>query len=140
MSRKTADAYIALFNYIQKNIIDLEPTEIISDFEGGLRKAVNTVFPRTRLRGCWFHFKMAITKKCKALQLSPEMEPVSKLKELPLLPENLFLEGYNGIKEEANQSGLLKASKKLRKLFSYFEKFWLKQVRDSAWKRKLSVE
>lgn len=56
MTGKKKDQYIQLFQYINANIIDLKPAEMMLDFEVGLRLAIKNVFPECKLQGCFFHF------------------------------------------------------------------------------------
>lgn len=53
MDKKTLEAYNALLLYIRDNIFAMEPSIFITDFEQGMRKAVNLVFPQAKLLGCW---------------------------------------------------------------------------------------
>lgn len=129
---KTADAYYALFKYISKNLFDLAPAEITTDYEEGMRVAIKKYWPKARIRGCVFHYKRAIQRKCKKLgmtKLFKRNKMARKVKrmlcELPFLPENSIMEGYLHIKNIAKKN---KVSKRLENLFSYFEGYWLKQA------------
>ena len=46
MSKKSHEIYKTLFQYIKENIFDLDPYIFITDYEQGLRTAVNMVFPQ----------------------------------------------------------------------------------------------
>lgn len=133
MTRKTAESYFAVFKYIEDHLIELEPTETMTDYEDGLRLAIKNRWPSARIRGCLWHYKRAIDRKCKSLGMSnflKKYKDARKVKamlgNLPLLPEHLLLEGYNGIKEFARSK---KVNRRFAQVFSYFENYWLKQVR-----------
>lgn len=54
MTRKTAQSYLALFEYIEQKLFELDPKEMMTDFEKGMRKAIKICWPDVILRGCWF--------------------------------------------------------------------------------------
>lgn len=132
MSRKTTDCYMAVFNFIEKEIFRLGAAEFMTDFEAGLRKALAFVYPDARIRGCWFHYCAAIRKRSRALGMhalttnNPNARMLlSELMSLPLLPAHQFEQGYGQIIQLAGELGL---SKNFKKLFKYYESFWIKQV------------
>lgn len=53
MDRKTNGIYTALLQYIKDNVFDLDPSLFITDYEQGMRQAVNSVYPQTKTLGCW---------------------------------------------------------------------------------------
>lgn len=132
MTRKTADCYASVFKFVEENIFKLEPLEIMTDFEDGMRKGIKIVYPNVVLRGCWFHFNQAINRKCvklgmrKFLEFEPEAyNIVSQLRCLPLLPPNNFEEGYTIIRNSVAQKGL---ETRFHKLLRYFSSYWMNQV------------
>lgn len=136
MTKKSAACYEAIFKFIESNVFPMQPKEIITDFELGLRKAINETFPNAILHGCWFHFKQALRKKCKKLNLNTLIRSnervshiVEKLSNIPLLPPTLIEEGYNAIKQDAKRHRVFKS---LQLLFTYFDDYWLTQVRTFA--------
>lgn len=133
MTRKTADAYRAVFKFVEERLFKMEPGEFMTDFEDGMRLAIRQHWPNVRIRGCWFHLKRAISNKCTSLGMGRVLKTnrnARKLKKMlgniPLLPENQIVEGYSSIKDIAHKK---KLSKSFGDLFSYFERYWLKQVR-----------
>lgn len=62
MTNKTTKAYSEVFKYIDKNIFKLKPNLIMTDFEKGMRKAINRFFTKVKLHGCWFHYDQAIQR------------------------------------------------------------------------------
>lgn len=132
MSNRTADCYSAVFNFIESHVFALEPTEIITDFEAGMRSAINSVYQGVTLRGCWFHYCCAIKRMALKLGLRNEIKTIQQarfiyynLMSLPLLPPEHFLTGYGSIKLHAQGTHFWT---KFQPLFGYFESFWLAQV------------
>lgn len=132
MSNKTCACYTAVFKYIEKEIFQLEATEFMTDFEGGLRKALAKVYPNAQIRGCWFHYCKALRKKSRALGLESLHKKnanaamiLKELMSLPLLPSEKFVEGFDQIKRLIEEHELVKEYKRL---IGYFEKYWFRQV------------
>lgn len=132
MTRKSYTCYEAVFKFIENNVFKLEPNEIITDFEGGLRKAINFWYPNTTLRGCWYHYCCAVTRKIAKLGLNsliisnPDANLISKqLLNLPLLSKNKFKEGFRHIKQTAVKSDI---ENHFNEFFNYFEEYWFEQV------------
>lgn len=132
MSNKTTECYAAVFQFIEQEIFKLEPTEFMSDFEAGLRKAIANVYPNAKIRGCWFHYCKALRQKGHSLvvQTTRSQNAIAKMimKEfmsLPLLPPGKFVEGFSQILTSIQENGL---SKEFKKFVKYFNNFWMKQV------------
>lgn len=133
MTRKTSQAYLAVFKLIENKLLKLEPAEFMTDFEDGMRLAIRNNWPNTTIRGCWFHFKRAINRKCVSFGLKWYLQRnneanmiVSMLGNLPLLPAHRIQEAYNGIKNLSKQKSV---NVQLNDVFKYFECYWIKQVR-----------
>lgn len=132
MTRRTSVCYQSIFKYINKNVLALEPGEIITDFETGLRHAIRKSFPNAILRGCWYHYCAAIRKKLLFLLSSSLFKTnggariiKKQLMCLPLLPAENFHEGYQYIKSMTERYGL---SERFKGFFTYFEFYWFTQV------------
>lgn len=52
MSNKTANLYRKVFQYIEINVFELRPSRFMTDFEAGLRKAINECYPGVPLHFC----------------------------------------------------------------------------------------
>jgi len=55
----TTAAYCRLMQYIRNDLalnLSYENVQIITDFEQGLRNAINRVIPEATNTGCWFHY------------------------------------------------------------------------------------
>lgn len=110
----------------------MRPKQIMTDYETGLRAAIRKCWPRVILRGCWFHFCKAINKRCRKLNMTKLLKKNSNarkikkaLMSLPLLPEDKIIEGYKTIVKIARKKGLFKH---YSSLFSYCDRYWLRQV------------
>lgn len=132
MSSKTAVCYQAVFKFIEKNVFKLEPGEFITDFELGMRSAINKCYPTVPLRGCWYHFSAALRKKLLKLGLHNLLKSNSlariikmELMSLPLLSAKYFNEGYEHIKRSTEN---WKLSDNFKEMFAYFENYWFAQV------------
>lgn len=132
MNRKTPECYMAVFRFIEKKLLKLEPFIVMTDYEDGLRKAVKKCWPNVSIRGCWWHYKRAVHKKCisfgmaKIFKKRAEAREIKRmLTNIPLLPEESVVEGYARVKEYARKKNMLES---FRETFKYYEQYWLKQV------------
>lgn len=133
MNRKTPECYGSAFQFIEQKFLALEPSTIMTDYEDGLRKAIRKHWPGVDIRGCWWHLKRAVHKKCmaigmgKLLNKSAEARLIKRmLTNIPLLPADLIKEGFNSVKEYAAKKKMIR---NFDEVFTYFENYWLKQVR-----------
>lgn len=131
MNYRTYEAYAHVFQFIEENVFKLQPAEFITDFEAGMRKAINERWEGITLRGCWYHYSAALRKKMLKLGLSKLFEDSDDAKSikkmmmsLPLLPSEKFTEGYNYVQQKAREFGLYE---KFKTFFEYFV-YWLNQV------------
>lgn len=132
MTHKNTESYSRVFRFIEEKLLKLEPAEFITDFEGGMRKAVEECYPHTRLRGCWYHYSAALRKRLlylglnKLIKNDDNARSIKKMTmSLPLLPEEDFMQGYNHIRGLADK---WKLSKKFSSFFAYFDQYWILQV------------
>lgn len=133
MTRKTAKSYLAVFRFIEQNLFKLEPAEVMTDYEDGMRLAIRTQWPNVIIRGCWFHYVRAILRRCRKLGMVQLLKKNSNarviqknLMSLPLLPSVQIEEGYCFIKKFAQKKKLLS---RFTLLFDYMEDYWFRQVR-----------
>lgn len=59
MTRKMANVYVAVYQFIEDNLLKIETAEIMSDYEDGRRLTLQKHWPNVVIRGCWFHLKRA---------------------------------------------------------------------------------
>lgn len=50
-------SYETLLEYLKKSFSNLNILEILNNFQTGLKKAVNNVFPAARVLSCNFHYE-----------------------------------------------------------------------------------
>ena len=62
MTAKSGALYQKVFEKIKELSVNLEPTEWMTDFETGLRNALQENWPESKINGCGFHFKNATGK------------------------------------------------------------------------------
>lgn len=129
MTRKTADCYSAVFNFIEEKLFKLQPTEMMTDFEEGMRKSIKQKWPNVVLRGCWFHFCRAILKRSIKLGLKRFIKRNERAKairkalmSIPLLPAENIDEGFDSIVKYAKKWRLYS---RFSRLFGYFRNYWL---------------
>lgn len=135
MTRKTSVAYLSVFEYIEQNIFKLNHTIFMTDYEDGMRLAVRKYWPKVKILGCWFHLKRAVNRRCRKIGMKRILDRninARKVKEMlvsiPLLPSSQILEGFENVNIFAARN---KLHKPFGELFSYFERYWLKQVSES---------
>lgn len=134
MSKKSRKSYEHLFNYINSEILPLNGATFITDYEMGLRNALKTVFPTSKLFGCWFHYcqsvRRQITTKYKDLAAHLRSNRKAsleyhKLLSLPLLPASHISGSFDMIKNQIEQ---FDHHFKFNSFLVYFENQWLKKV------------
>lgn len=132
MSNRTSACYQAVFKYIKKNVFKLQPDEIITDFETGLRHAIRAQFPNVCLRGCWYHYCAAIRKRFLLYKLGKLVKSDHRaadikrqIMNLPLLPADRFLEGYQQIEHLTCSYGW---AKDFKEFLAYFKRYWINEV------------
>lgn len=132
MTGKSAGLYGEVFRYIEESVFSLSPTHFLTDFEGGMRKAINIRWRNASLHGCWYHYSAALRRKLKATRVlsvitgDPKANAIyKKMLCLPLLPDEHIQTEYSRIKEEAQKS---KLSITFQTFFQYFDSFWLNLV------------
>ncbi|KAE9521296.1 hypothetical protein AGLY_018315 [Aphis glycines] len=167
MSRKTECAYSALFNKILTIVPEWQPQTIVIDFERAAIASIRSLFPNTVIRGCWFHSSNAVWRKVGnisnllyLLYLSDKYsnlgltelcthnrvayDIVNLLMALPLLPQNLIMEGFECIKNVCLENVQLSLGEKrgqFNALFDYYWSTWLQgvnadtlSVNDTVWR------
>ena len=137
MSCKSRALYVKIVMKI-KTILQLNVSDIITDFEEALFQSFSSAFPEADGSGCLFHYKKAtyqtgILKNGLANLYSCDEQFrcwVQLLMNLPLLPSEKIVETYHLVKDskpELFPSDIEKVDKFLR----YYERYWLRQVGSS---------
>lgn len=108
MTKKPQAAYTHLLTTIEKTW-SLKPTSIATDFEKGLRNALQQQYPGAVLIGCWFHYAQALLRKAKKIggflhflkTNAIAKKLYRKLKNLPLIREDKIIQAFTIFKNEA---------------------------------------
>lgn len=65
MSRRTAEDYRKVMKKIEEILVKPAVAEVVSDFERGIWRGVQDVFPEVKMYGCVFHWTQAVFRKLK---------------------------------------------------------------------------
>lgn len=134
MSKRTTEAYKAALKYVHENLISLNCSGFIIDYEAAMRSALLQVLPNVTVLGCWFHFTQALRRKMASLtnlydifrndQTGLIRDTFRRFQCLALLPvediEPIFLK----ISEDA-----LRISEHFAPFIDYFDQEWIKRVK-----------
>lgn len=135
MSNKTKEIYEHLFQFINSNFFQFEASAFHTDYEIALRKALELVFPNAELKGCWFHYTQALTRKCQKIKKFRNVIKTNndckiwyrKILSLPLVSPEQIEEMFLILKNE-----ILEFPKPRQECFNifvkYFEKQWMTKV------------
>uniref|UniRef100_A0A1Y1M514 HECT domain-containing protein n=1 Tax=Photinus pyralis TaxID=7054 RepID=A0A1Y1M514_PHOPY len=131
MSKRTAEAYVTLFQHLKSNFPSMTATQIMCDYERALYQSLMEIFPESEIHGCFFHFCQAIYRQSKKLGLGSLMTQnehaqfvLRKIMALALLPCDMAVEGFNLIKSEAPDD----IRNAFSNFFTYVESTWLEGV------------
>lgn len=130
MSNRTAAAYKSVFKYINEQLLQLNASAIITDFEMAMRSALKSIVPDTKLLGCWFHYTQALRRKVasipllfKLIQKDQRARELYRLFQcLALLPAHEIEPAFIQIAHTALQS-----FPEFAKFVDYFDKQWIKK-------------
>lgn len=139
MSHKIEEAYIHILQYIKSNVIDMNPKNVISDFECGIRNAFKYVYPEVKMIGCWFHYTNALRRKASKitgfishLNRNKQAKSLySKFVYLPLLKPSHITEAYHLLRKEAMDEKFISGQSResfFIPFIKYFEHQWMKKV------------
>lgn len=135
MESRCTTSYKQVFTYIELHLLELNPEIIHSDYEAGLLKALNIIYPHSRIVGCWFHYAQALRKKLGAkkgrhffanLKANVDAHKIyKKLLDLPLLPADKISTGFAIIQKEISAK---KLDKWFSHIYAYFRNYWIPKV------------
>ena len=73
LPNKTQATYTRFFSLLTENAaalnIDIQPTEVMMDFEVAPRNVISSLFPDASVKCCFFHFTQAVWRKVQSLGL-----------------------------------------------------------------------
>lgn len=131
MSKKTEEAYRQVFAYIEQHIFQLQPTKMMMDFEGAMRKSFKRVHPGVIVLGCWFHHNQAIRRRASRIKgffagiyADPELiQAYRKFLKLPLLPSESIAPAFQSIKSEIQAKTTV-----FNEFLEYYQRQWITKV------------
>lgn len=125
MERKTTQAYELVFRCLNRYLRGTEIKKSFTDYEYAVINAVKLVFPQCEIRGCFFHFSKAVSRRAEKLGLYKLANDTNTIKcginyatTLALLPADLISEGI------AVVEGKLTNSLRCRNFISYLKRQW----------------
>lgn len=134
MTCKSSQCYISVLEYIENNIMNLQPNQFMTDWELSERVALRRVYPGIDLRGCWFHYCNAIRRRRqkmgikfhRLLEANKKAKLIYRqLQLIPLLPAEYIVDGFEEICHKARVQHF---DKYFQDMFVYFQKYWLNVV------------
>lgn len=132
MTGKKRAQYEELFEFINEHILNLQPAQILLDFEVGLRLAIKKIYPECEVKGCFFHFGQSQQKfVAKQPRLFAEIKCNPTVKRLfhkfislALLPATNILQGFELLKSEVQSLG----GNLFDEYLIYFQRYWIDKV------------
>lgn len=132
MTKRSTEAYLNVLKYIHENLIPIEGSSIIIDFERAMRLALIKLNTKIDILGCWFHFCQSLRRKLASMsELFKQVRSNEKLKSifrqfqcLALLPHDIIETTFIELSKEA-----LKLSDKFAPFIDYFNSEWIKIVK-----------
>jgi hypothetical protein len=109
MTHKDLISYTALLQHLKEKATELgeelNPDNVITDFEASIRNAVSAIFPQASRRYCFFHLKKIVWRKMESLGLKKRYSQnkkfasfIKQMCALAFLPPNEIPEAFNVIK------------------------------------------
>lgn len=122
LPNKCENTYYALFSLIRDEMgINIRCYKC--DFEMAQINAVKSIYPNASVTGCYFHYIKNVWKKAVELNFpstAGRKNIVRMAANLPLLPTNLIVNGWQSIVAEAP------SCEEFENFKTYMEKYWLK--------------
>eukprot|EP00644_Phytophthora_capsici_P003990 jgi/Phyca11/108303/e_gw1.15.667.1 len=140
---RASGIFVPVFYVLSTSPTDqqIEPAEIVCDFESGLLDAVQTQFPNAIVVGCLFHLKQALRRAMKRFAI-PEEECCIAMASgvidmLTVLEHSLVVRGTKWVKREIRERckslGLAYSKAKWRGFWDYFNSTWLGKYDVEVW-------
>ena len=141
MTNKTQSLYLRVFEEFKIALSNgdaegsLRPAQAVVDYEPAVARALELIFPDTRLNGCLFHYTKNVLKRHRELRLTKlyfrnhaYKRWFRLLLSLPLLPEHSISSFYQEELAKKNFDCEGWESRAVKKLKRYLESHWLRQV------------
>ncbi|PAV90262.1 hypothetical protein WR25_14270 isoform B [Diploscapter pachys] len=146
-SNKLSETYGVIFQHVASRLkrydVKIDEVDVILDFELAAHKAAETVFNPERVKGCMFHYSMAVARNVASKGLRPFVEGknkspeiirwITQLRALPMLPPNLIpkVEALKKIPVRRSHS----ASSKCLQFLDYYKNQWMDQKMVYKWNK-----
>ncbi|KAG2916481.1 hypothetical protein PC119_g18756 [Phytophthora cactorum] len=139
---RTGDSYWDMMHFVvQGTDQQLEPAEIVCDFETGLLNAVNTQFPNALVIGCLFHLKQALRRAMKRFAIPEEeccIAMISGVLDMLTVAEHSLIErGTKWVKREIRErcsaAGIANSKAKWRGFWDCFRRTWMEKYGVEVW-------
>ncbi|KAJ8562027.1 hypothetical protein ON010_g7654 [Phytophthora cinnamomi] len=139
---RSGDSYSEMVHVVvQGTDQQLEPAEVVCDFESALIEAIPTQFPNAIVLGCLFHLKQALRRAMKKF-LIPEEECCIAMTRgvvdmLTVVEHCLIEQAIKWVKRQIRQrcgeAGISYSKAKWRGFWGYFQRIWLEYYDVSVW-------
>ncbi|KAK1944553.1 hypothetical protein P3T76_004465 [Phytophthora citrophthora] len=139
---RSGDSFWDIMHFIvQGTDQQLEPAEVVCDFESALIQAVQTQFPNAIIIGCLFHLKQALRRAMKRFAIPVEECAIAMSRGVvdmltvvsPSLIERCIKWVKHEIRQRCTESGTSYSKVKWRGFWVYFQRTWLDHYDVSVW-------
>lgn len=124
LHNKNEKTYGILFRLIKSRLPMWYPKKITMDYEKSAMNAIHNIFPKSVIKGCFYHFCKSLFKKARALGIKSRVQRrhVAKCAGLARLPLKFIMSGYKYIMRRAPNC------EQVRTFNSYFNSYWLSDI------------
>lgn len=124
LRNKNERTYEILFRMIKNQIPSWKPVKMTLDYEQAAMKGVQTVFPDTIVKGCYFHFCNTLFRKSKALDMKSRIQRrhVARCAGLARLPLTFLKNGYEYVMKRSP------TDEKSTIFNKYYQNKWMKDI------------
>jgi hypothetical protein len=129
LSDKKEKTYRCMFQALKSITTGLCLKTIMVDFVKAAMNAINYEFPKTKVKGCFFHFSQCIWRQVQDVDLQTRYKDdvtfalqVRKLPSLAYVPKNEVINAYNNLLETTY---FTEHDKLLSPILNYFEETWI---------------
>lgn len=138
MTRKAKPLYVAVLKELKEAFPQIDPKFATADFESGLMKAIEEIYPECDTTGCQFHSGHAINKKMKSPEIAlyrwvktnPSCNMLyRKYLSLSFIPAREMVKRLRDLREEIDSTVPVNARQKFRKFHLYIKAYWIRKVR-----------
>ena len=130
MTAKTRVLYDGVFEFLKTLVPDLKTERFVSDFEVGLQRSLNHVFPDSVIQGCYFHYSQAIWRKANkigvisAVRANKHVENwIKQVMALALLPSDDIMTFYQTNLHPSNLPDNYSQDSNIQSLYQYVEEY-----------------